>query len=292
MIWLCVLTRIVANPCSNVFQKLLTRQSASPLFVICATHALLSLAVLPALVLLEPGLTGEFWTNMAVCSLLTVAGNALLVQAVRITDLSVLGPINAYKAIVSLVPGAILLREIPGAWGLSGMGLIVAGTYFLADRNRAASPGSAIVRLLRDLGVQCRLAALVLSAVEAVYLKRALLASSAITTFAVWAVLGFGVSLVAVGAILGGERTRYQLKVLQSSALIYLMLFATTGVMQFCTIVTLEQLQVGYALALFQTSSLISVALGRQVFQERDFAKRLAGSAVMVAGAALIIIAR
>jgi drug/metabolite transporter (DMT)-like permease len=252
----------------------------------------LSLAVLPALVLIEPGLTGEFWRNMAVCSLLTVAGNALLVQAVRMTDLSVLGPINAYKAIVSLVPGAILLREIPGAWGLSGMALIVAGTYFLADRNRAAQPGSALVRLLRDPGVQCRLAALVLSAVEAVYLKRALLASTAVTTFAVWAVLGFGVSLVAVGAILGRERTRHELKVLQTCAPTYLMLFATTGVMQFCTIVTLEQLQVGYALALFQTSSLISVALGSQVFQERDFAKRLAGSAVMVAGAALIIIAR
>ena len=172
MIWFCVFARIVANPCSNVFQKLLTRRSAEPLFVICATHGLLTLAVLPALYLCASGQSATFWTNMAIGSLLTVAGNALLVQAVKLTDLSVLGPINAYKAVVSLIPGAILLHEIPGVWGLGGIGLIVAGTYFLTDRDQAGLSPSAPARLLRDRGVQCRIAALVLSAVEAVFMKR------------------------------------------------------------------------------------------------------------------------
>lgn len=292
MIWFCVFARIVANPCSNVFQKLLTRRSAEPLFVICATHGLLTLAVLPVLLFSVSGLSATFWTNMAICSLLTVAGNALLVQAVKLTDLSVLGPINAYKAVVSLIPGAILLHEIPGAWGLGGIGLIVAGTYFLADREAAGPRRSAPARLLRDPGVQCRVAALVLSAVEAVFMKRALLASSASATFAVWAAFGFGVSLAASGALLGGEKIRRELQLLRSGVSTYLLLFATTATMQFCTILVLERLQVGYALALFQTSALISVLLGRQVFQERDIVKRLAGSAVMVAGATLIIVTR
>ncbi len=290
--WLCVLARIVANPCSNVFQKLLTRRSADPLFVICATHALLSLAMAPALVLLSSGQSAVFWTNMAIGSLLTVAGNALLVQAVKLTDLSVLGPINAYKAVVSLIPGAVLLHEIPGVWGLSGIALIVAGTYFISDRDPAGPRRSSFRRLLRDRGVLCRVAALVLSAVEAVFMKRALLASSATITFAVWSVFGFGVSLLAVGAMFRRERIEHELQVLRASVSTYLMLFATTATMQFCTIIALEKLQVGYALALFQTSALISVILGRHVFQERDVLKRLAGSAVMVAGAALIIVTR
>lgn len=292
MLWFCVFARIVANPCSNVFQKLLTRRSAEPLFVICATHGLLTLAVLPALWFSVSGLPATFWTNMAIGSLLTVAGNALLVQAVKLTDLSVLGPINAYKAVVSLIPGAILLHEIPGAWGLGGIGLIVAGTYFLTDRDEAGLFPSAPVRLLRDRGVQCRIAALVLSAVEAVFMKRALLASSATATFAVWAAFGLGVSLAASAALLGGDKLRSELRLLRNSASTYLLLAATTGAMQFCTILVLQRLQVGYALALFQTSALISVVLGRQVFQERNIARRLAGSAVMVAGATLIIVTR
>jgi drug/metabolite transporter (DMT)-like permease len=140
--------------------------------------------------------------------------------------------------------------------------------------------------------VQCRIAALALSAVEAVFMKRALLVSSPTMTFAVWAAFGFGVSLAASAAMLGRERIDHELRVLRANLSTYLLLVATTATMQFCTILVLEQLQVGYALALFQTSALISVILGRQVFQECNFVKRLAGSAVMVAGAALIIVTR
>jgi hypothetical protein len=45
-------------------------------------------------------------------------------------------------------------------------------------------------RLLGERGVQYRIAALVLSAIEAVYLKRALLASSTLPTFAIWSLFG------------------------------------------------------------------------------------------------------
>src|SRR5205823_1778944 len=113
------------------------------------------------------------------CAALAVAGNTLLVQALRLSDLSVLGPVNAWKAVVSLVPGAVLLREVPGPAGLAGIGLIVAGSYALVDRDGGRRDGTAggrgrgaVARFVTDRGVQFRLAALVLSAVEAVFLKR------------------------------------------------------------------------------------------------------------------------
>ncbi len=46
-ILLLELTRIFANPLSNVFQKKLTNQAADPLFIIFVTHLLLSLGSLP-----------------------------------------------------------------------------------------------------------------------------------------------------------------------------------------------------------------------------------------------------
>ncbi len=288
-IWLCVLVRIVANPCSNVFQKVLTRKAADPLFIICATHGLLSLTCLPLVLLFPPPASADFWLNISACAALAVAGNVLLVRAVRLSDLSVLGPINAYKPVISLIPGLILLHEVPGLVGLTGIALVVAGSCGLVDRGGAG--GGGLARLWQDRGVQYRVAALVLTATEAVFLKRAMLASSWVTAFAVWSVLGFAVSLAAVGMLLGGG-LRHEFGVLRGSKRAYLSLFVTTGLMQLCTLATLEWLHVGSTLALFQTSAVLSVVLGYRVFQERHYRRRLIGSAVMVAGAALVVLGR
>src|SRR5689334_20657254 len=104
--WLFVAARIIANPVSNVFQKRLAQRSAHPIFVIAVTHALLTLVCLPRL-LSPPELGGgaDFWANIMAATFLAVAGNALLIAALRTSDLSVLGPINAYKSVISLVLG-------------------------------------------------------------------------------------------------------------------------------------------------------------------------------------------
>jgi drug/metabolite transporter (DMT)-like permease len=255
--WLFVVARIIANPLSNVFQKVLTGRAADPLFVICATHGLLSLVCLPAVLFYRPPARAGFWVDMTVCALLAVAGNVLIVRA--------------------------------------GIALIVTGSYALTDRpvhgNSGGSHGG-FARLLRDRGVQYRLAALVLSAVEAVFLKRAVLASSPPTAFVLWAVLGFIISLAAAAVVLTGPRLRHELAVLRSNRPPYLLLGLTTGVMQFCTLATFTGLQVGYALALFQTSTLLTVILGHKVFNEGQFLRRMAGAAVMVAGAILIVASR
>ena len=85
-LWLCVLVRIVANPFSNVFQKSLTRKATDPLFIVCVTHGLLSLACVPVFLFFLAPLSDEFWFNISVCTLLSVAGNVLLVQAVRLSS--------------------------------------------------------------------------------------------------------------------------------------------------------------------------------------------------------------
>src|ERR1700722_16204652 len=167
MLTLIVLCRIVANPVSNVFQKLLTLRRADPLFVIFATHAGLTILCLPLLLVMQPHLSVAFLQNMIVVGVLTMSGNALLVQAVKLSDLSLLGPVNAYKSIISLVPGMILLHEFPYGIGLAGMGLIVAGSYFVVDKAVDQPRRNVFIRFFTDRGVQYRFAAMALSAVEA-----------------------------------------------------------------------------------------------------------------------------
>lgn len=69
----------------------------------------------------------------------------------------------------------------------------------------------------------------------------------------------------------------------------YCWLAITTGLMQVTTLVAFGMLQVGYSLALFQLSTLITVYLGHRYFQERNIRRRLIGSGVMLIGAILII---
>jgi drug/metabolite transporter (DMT)-like permease len=287
-VWAIVALRIVSNPFSNVFQKVLTRKGADPLIIIALVHAVLATACLPAMLMTLAPMSRAFWGNIAVVAVLTVAGNALLVAAVRVADLSVLGPINAYKAVVSLVPGFVLLGEVPGKMALAGIALIVAGSYLVVDKAAGAPGQNLLVRFFSDRGIQFRLGALVVSAVEAVYLKAALRASSPAMTFMFWAVLGFLAALVAV-AVLRRGAVREDLHVARRGWRTYGALALSTGIMQYCTIVSFGGLPIGSALALFQTSTLISVLLGWRVFREKNILERLAGSAVMVAGAVLIV---
>jgi drug/metabolite transporter (DMT)-like permease len=285
---LFVAVRILANPASNVFQKQLAQRAADPLFIIGATYALLTPACLAALLWASPlPASPLFWINIGIAAVLAVSGNVLLVYALRAGDLSVLGPINAYKALLSLVLGIFLVGEIPTAAGVAGMLLILAGSAVVVDT--AAGTGPGFLRFFRTAGVQFRIAALVLSATEAVFLKRALLLSSPLTAFLFWCLLGLPIA-AAAGAVVLGSRIRDQAAGFRAQWQTYVSLALTTGLMQLTTLLAFGRLQVGYSLALFQLSALVSVVLGRRYFQEGDFAKRLAGAAIMVLGAALIVV--
>jgi len=288
---LFVVARIVANPVSNVFQKQLTQRSANPLFIIGATDASLTLAALPLLFLgaLPLHLGAGFWPNMIIAASLAVGSNALLVYALQSTGLSVLGPINAYKSVISLVLGVFLLGEIPAPLGLVGVLLIVAGSYFVVDRDSNQPRANAFALFFRERGIQFRFAALALSATEAIFLKRALLLSSPLITFIFWSILGLPIAAAAI-VLLVRARLRNDVMVLRNHWRTYVRLAATTGVMQLTSLLTFGKLQVGYSLALFQLSTLISVFLGYRYFQEGQIRKRLVGSLIMTAGAALIVL--
>ena len=288
LIAIFVAARIVANPISNALQKQLAQRPANPIFIIAVTHALLTLAVLPVAL---PGgalrLGAEFWFNIALCASLAVASNVLLVFALRTSDLSVLGPINAYKSVVSLVLGIFLIGELPAPLGLAGVLLIVAGSYFVVDRDTTMPRHHAFARFFAERGVQLRMAALCFSATEAVFLKKAILHSNPVTAFVYWAILGLPVASGAV--LLMHDDVAAELAILRRHWSTYLWLALATGTMQLTTLLTFGKLQVGYSLALFQLSTLIGVFLGYRYFREGQIRKRLLGAAIMSAGAALIV---
>ena len=284
-----VLTRIFANPLSNVFQKKLTNQAVDPLWIIFVTHLLLSLACLPVLWLIEPlNLSFQFWGYSLLCAVLAIAGNTCIVAALKLADLSVLGPINAYKSIVSLFLGTLLLGEFPTWLGVAGMLLIVAGSYFIIDQTSAPSQPGGLAGFFKNPGIRLRFAALIFSATEAIFLKKALLFSTPLVTFLCWCFLGVPVALAAL-LYLSKTASQRVVSFSRPEVRFYLLLALTTGLMQISTLYTFGVFQVGYSLALFQTSTLLSVFFGYRFFQEKNILRRLVGALIMVAGAILIV---
>lgn len=281
-----VILRILSNPVGNVFQKQLTAKKNHPLLVNFLTYLLL--AVICIFFIKSTGwrkLPAQFWTYSVLGGIAGALGNGFLVKALQKGDLSVLGPINSYKSVVGIIGGILLLGEIPNIWGILGMALIVYGSYFVLDTTDERFS----LALLKRPEIQYRIWAMILTAIEAVFIKKVILASSATLAFISWCWFGAFFSFLLLFVYRLNLRLEFH-KIHKNDLVKYFLLLLCIGIMQFTTNYTFGHMPVGYALSLFQLSVLISVVLGHRIFKEMGIRKKLIGAAIMIIGSILIIL--
>jgi drug/metabolite transporter (DMT)-like permease len=283
---IAILLRILANPFANVFQKKLTIQGLSPLFVNFLTYFILGLICLAFTFQLDwNNISADFWIYSIIMGLLGALGNLFLVKALQAGDLSVLGPINAYKAIVSMIIGVFLLHEIPGIWGLIGVGLIITGSYFVLNTTEEGFTW----QLFRRKEIQFRIWAMILTATEAIIGKKVILVSSYLHSFFSWCWFGTLFSLILI--VWNREKLSVGFRQIElKTSGIFTGLILSIGITQFSTTYIFQQMPVGYALSLFQLSVLVNIFLGYRIFQEQDIYKKLIGGVIMIIGSVLIIL--
>ncbi len=285
---IAVLLRIFSNSLANVFQKQLTGRLDSPFLVNFVTYALLGIVSLVFLIPIDfSRFPDQFWFLSAVIGLLGATGNGFLITAIQSGELSVLGPVNAYKSVVSIAGGMIFLGEFPAPAGLAGVACIVGGSYFVLD----TTPEKFSLRLFRRRDIQYRLWAMVLAATEAVVLKRAITLTSADAAFAAWCWFG---ALFSFPVLLVADRKKWRRhgSVVRGSIPSFLLLALCVGVMQLSTNYAFRFMPVAYALALFQLSAIVSVAAGYHFFREKNIPRKIIGAAIMIGGSVLVIFSR
>ena len=283
---IAVILRIFSNPLGNVFQKQLTAKGIHPLFVNFLTYFLLSaLSLIIALFISRPALPSQFWIYSVLGGIAGATGNGFLVKALQSGELSILGPINSYKSVIAIIVGIILLGEVPDIRGLLGIGLIISGSYFVLD----TTPERFSLALLKRSDIQYRLWAMILTAIEAVFVKKVILASSVTIAFISWCCFGaiFSFVLFLVYRLDLKKETK---QINRSSIGKIALLIVCIGTMQFTTNYTFEHMDVGYALSLFQLSIVVSVFFGYRFFKEPDIRKKMIGTAIMIIGSVLIIL--
>lgn len=233
------------------------------------------------------GLPGTaFWWNAALAGALDALGNLVMMWALRRTDLSVFGPLTALRPGLALIFGWIFLGEWPSGHGLAGLTVTVAGAVLLLGGPTGA-PASA-GRGGAWKGIALRVGGLALSTLASVFLKQAVVSGNAEATLGVWIVVGCGFLwigtwlLPGLGALPAGTAKSPEPG---WDALHAAGFFA----MQWLTLWVFRDSLLAYSFAFFQTGMVLQILVGRVVFGEPAWLRRMAGAAVLGAGAALIL---
>lgn len=266
-----ILIRIFSNSYLNVFQKILTTRGEKSSVINFYTYLGLSLAgvlflhqvslnILPLVLIM--GFLGALW-------------NFFIIKALSIGELSTLAPINSYKPVVALIFGIIFLHEIPTISALLALVLIITGTYFVLG-------GWGKSKNRNIIAIFYRILALICSGTEAVFIKKIILITGTTNCFILWALSG----LLFSSIIVAFSRHKPVIKEYKYQFLLIL----AVGIMQYSTNFVFAGMNVSYALALFQLSTLLSVFLGVNIFNEKGLKKKIAGSIIMITGAVILIL--
>lgn len=279
MFWtsLAVLSRITFNSVLNTEQKRLSSFYPSP-YTNFSTYFILFILAIPlffvfyfktfTLEMFFWALTGGFFGAL---------GNVFLISALKYGELSVLGPVNSYKAVVGLAVGAVLIKEIPNIVSLLGVVIIIVGSYVIFDTTKEGFS----YELLKRKDIQFRVYALIFSAIEAVFIKKVIILSDAFCSFLLWIIFGCIFSFFILKTTVKNARITSLKPFMPLSIYVFIMQLSTNFVF--------VKIPVGAALSLFQLSNILNVFLGYKIFNEAHVLKKLAGSIIMVMGAVMII---
>lgn len=282
--WIITL-RVVLSVSANAVQKRLLLDRAGVNHTWILTYCLM-LAPATLLAFARPSPAGgDFWINIVIGGGLDAVGNLAMVAALRGTDLSIFGPLNAIRPILALLFGWFFLAEAPTGVGLLGVATTVLGGVILfSGAEHTSLPSFKSVSRMLAL----RILGLSLGVAGAVFLKRAAMVSSAQNTVAAWIFCGL-VVLLAFASI----RHREALATLRPALgthwrwlFVHSAIFLT---MQLLTIRIFQETLLAYSFVFFQLGMVLQVFVGRFFFNEGSFLRRLIAALIMALGSALIL---
>ena len=281
MLTLILFCRVLLGPFTNVFQKQLSNKGANSVFVVFITYLLFGLLLVPFTFFIDyQSLGKEFWQSILIASVIDVIGNIFLVKALKSTELSIFGPINSFKPAIAMVISFVLIREVPTIKGLIGLTIIMIGSVLITYKKERK------IQITR--GLVYRITGIFFSALGAVFVKQAITYSSPEVSMVFWTLIALPIMFTVLLFDIGRMKT--DIVVLKSNLKDYFLLMLLYSLMQYITLPCFDLTLVGYSLAIFQLSSIVSVMLGYRYFNERGIKKKIFYSIIMIIGAILILL--
>ncbi len=242
--------------------------------------------LVPFLLLAPSPLDPEvFWKNVAMAMPLEIVAIFGYQTALQISPLSLTVPYLAFTPVFLLGFGWLFLGESLSLLGILGILFVTAGAFFIQATNEVRHPVALLKSTLREKGSLLMLTVSLIYAITSVFAKKAVMASSP-AYFS-----GMYLGLLAVCLLPFQRKGGAQVRDLVRRP----GLFAGIGALEALTFLlqfeAFLQAQVAYAIAVKRLSLLLAVFYGRVFFKEANLLPRLAGAAIMVAGATMIAFA-
>lgn len=278
-----LLLRIIVGPFTNAYQKKLTEKGANSIFIVTITYLFLSILMLPLIITSSfENIDSKFWISILIAAVIDAVGNIFLVQSLRLTELSVYGPINSFKPVVAMVLAYFLIAEKPSINGILGTLIIIGGSILLTYNKNTE-------KFVLHKGLVYRFIGILFSALGAVYTKKAIVYANPEISLFFWALFGLPVLAIAM-IILYRKNLSENILIVNTSKKLYLNVIVLFSLMQYLTMLAFNITYVGYSLAVFQLSSIVSVILGYKFFKEENILIKLISSIIMIIGTIFIFI--
>ncbi len=232
-----------------------------------------------------PALGPGFWPAWLAAVTLDTLGFIFFFRAIKLSDLSLVSPLQAVTPALLLVTEPLMLHAAPPLAGVLGVLLLVVGMYVLKIRESRLGWARPLKALVSSAGPRYMLLTAVIWSVNSNVDKIGVQNSSPMF----WITASYlGIALATLPFALPTLRRKQQQVRAHAGILVAVGLaFAIEGATQMYAI---SLALVAYVLAVKRTSILWSVLLGAAVFKEKGIRERLAGALLMVAGVLLILL--
>jgi drug/metabolite transporter (DMT)-like permease len=252
-----------------------------------------------------PAIGPEFFTAVAITSVLNILGLSLIFKALSSSDLSLSVPMLSFTPAILIGTSYVILHEVPSLFGFAGICIIVSGSYVLNIAEEHEHYLDPIRAMMRNRGSWYMLIVAFLFAVSINFDKIALLNSDPFFGMAL-TVMTIGIALLVIAAYsrYAGRKSSSDLAsgavdevVLPPRALPARQFFLLTLLIGACVAVEAASVNVAltmqivpYVIAIKRLSIIFMVLYGTLVFSEGDSKKRVMGATLMVAGAIIIML--
>ncbi len=270
----------------DLFGKKGLQEQADEYVVAWAWRLLALPFLLPLLLVIEVRWPAPvFWPALLAGGALNLLTAILYMKAIKASDLSLTVPLVTFTPLFLLFTSPLMLGEMPGPFGVIGVVLIVAGSYLLNIKERRRGALAPLRALLGEPGPRLMLAVALIWSLTANIDKVGVQASTPLT----WAIaVNAVISLGMLPLVLWRWRSGRALQALPWKSLIPVGLCG--GLATLCQMTAISLALVPYVIAIKRLSILFSSLAGYLFFKEKGFRERLAGSLVMLAGVAFIIL--
>jgi drug/metabolite transporter (DMT)-like permease len=253
-----------------------------------------------------PVIGQDFYSAVAITSFLNIISLFLIFKSLSSSDLSLCIPMLSFTPVILTGTSFLLLHEVPSSFGFAGICIIVCGSYVLNISDGDMHFLDPVKTIIRNRGSWYMLVVAVLFALSINFDKIALLNSDPFFGMAL-TVLTIGISFLLISAysrISGvkgvvqcpaGTRNNVSVPGFMASFFkkywVYSFLIGAFAATESASVNLAYTMQiVPYVIAIKRLSIIFVVIYGTLVFFEHETTKRLAGAALMVMGAIIIMV--